>query len=263
MNLSPLQIKYYLSAAVFAMLVVFELVTRLDNRRKIRSGECEDMRRHNTKLVKYNAVPLPKWRIWTEGLLIIAAGVLMALTIKSMRDYYVYGAFYDSAWRDPDVEDHLIFDSMEGRHLEDFWKLDPENYDWTGNRVVLVKLGCEDCERVAGTINALADQGYTIVFSRSPLGQAYVEKYGINYVPSVIMGGLVVQLRSGDSIIAQPAASGEAPSKEEMQSLIDSLTEQLENGDWDPYGTKAAIEAAIEAGEISADGNPLDEDPEE
>lgn len=252
MTLSPLQVKYYLAIAVFAALLVFELVTRLDDRHKIRSGLAEDLRKSDRGAMKHNAVQYPKWRIWTEGLLIIAAGLCMVLAMWSMSEYDRYGAFYDASWRDPSVEDHFEFESAGNKVLEAAWKADPDAYDWAGTRVVLVKLGCEDCEHVAETIHQLEADGYVTVFSRSELGQAYAEKYGISYVPSAIVGNMVVQLRSGASIIPGDDGFDQDAGKtdgEIARDILDGLTggyDPASDPDYTKYGTKAAIEAAEE-----------------
>lgn len=260
-NMSPFQLKCAILISLAAALAVFELVTRLSDRQKIKSGEVEDMRKDDTLLVKHNAVQHSKARFWTEGILIIATGVALAFAMMAMIDYQDHGAFYDSSWRDPDVESHFYFSAKANQELEAQYLKDPENFDWSATRICLVKLGCEDCERVHEAISNLAGQGYATIFSTSDLGKAYVEKYNISYVPSVITNGMVIQLRSGDSQI--PVYDNDGIPEDhnygsEARDMVDDLiNSDLEFGDdeeeteeLDPnytkYGTKAAIEAAME-----------------
>ena len=254
-NMSPFQIKCAVLISLAAALAVFELVTRLSDRQKIKSGEVEDMRKDDTLLVKHNAVQHSKGRFWTEGLLIIATGIALAVAMVSMIDYQDHGAFYDNSWRDPTVESHFYFSSKGNQQLEAAWSKDPENFDWAAYRLCVVKLGCEDCERVHEAISNLAAEGYTIVFSKSDFGQAVVERYGINYVPSVIANGMVIQLRSGDSEI--PVYDNDGIPEDygsEARDIFDALIGSDFGGDasvdddpnYTKYGTKAAIEAAME-----------------
>lgn len=255
MSLSPLQVKYYIAAALFAALLVFELVTRLSDRYKIKTGQAEDLRKNDTKLVKHNAVQQTKSRVWAEGLLIIAAGISMIVAMTSMLEYQKYGAFYDSSWRSPDVENYFEFDAGPGRELEARWKADPDNFDWNNLKICLVKLGCDDCHRVAETIHGLEAEGYVSVFSRSELGQAVMDRYSVDYVPTVILNGMTVQLRSGDSALPGDNAPQDHGSvaKDIYGDIMEGGLGTDENGE-DPakdpnytkYGTKAAIEAAME-----------------
>lgn len=253
MTLSPMQVKLYLTLALIAALAVFELVTRLDDRRKIRSGEVEDQRKNDTLLVKHNAVPYPKWRIWSEGLLIIATGAAVAITMFSVIRYQEYGAFYDASWRSPEVEKHFLFSSKANQDLESQWLRDPENFPWNDQRICLVKLGCEDCERIESAIRQLESEGYALVFSTSALGREIVSRYDVTYVPSVILNGMVIQLRSGDSVIRQPDQKSDGQQAQEILDdlLSDGGSDDRPFGAADPddpnytrYGTKAAIEAA-------------------
>ena len=267
MALSPLQIKYYIAAALFAALVVFEAVTRMSDRHKIRTGQAEDLTKGDTKLVRHNLVQRSKGRVWAEGLLIIAAGVSMVAAMTSMLEYQKYGAFYDSSWRSPEVEDWFEFDASRGGDLEAVWRADPDGFDWNAQRVVLVKLGCEDCYRVAEAIHGLEADGYVVVFSRSDLGKAFVEKFGVTYVPTVVMNGMTVQLRSGSSMVPQDGGDHGEEAREIYDGLMKGGLGTDENGE-DPaakdpnytkYGTKAAIEAAMEeeaekAGEAGSAG---------
>ena len=257
-GMSPFQVKCALLISLAAALAVFELVTRLSDRQKLKSGEVEDLRKDDTLLVKHNAVQHSKARFWTEGLLIIATGIALAVAMMSMIDYQDHGAFYDNSWRDPDVENHFYFSSKDNQTLEAIWAKDPENFDWNAYKVCLVRLGCDDCERVAETISNLASNGYVTVFSRSDLGKAYVERYGITYVPSVILSGNIIQLRSGDSTLPQdndgiPEDYGQQ-TREIVNDLIKGGLGTDKDGNdpaaMDPnytkYGTKVAIEAAME-----------------
>lgn len=253
MTLSPMQIKLYLAIALIAALAVFELVTRLDDRRKIRSGAVRDQREKDTLFVRHNAVPYPKWRIWSEGLLIIAAGAMVAATMFSVIKYQEYGAFYDASWRSPEVEKHFLFSSKANQDLESQWLRDPENFPWNDQRICLVKLGCEDCERIEPAIRQLEAEGYDLVFSTSALGREIVSRYGVDYVPSVILNGMVIQLRSGDSVIPQGDRISDG---QQAQEILDDLLSgpdtdgrpfgaaDPDDPDYTKYGTKAAIEAA-------------------
>lgn len=259
MTLSPLQLKLYIALALMISLIAYEAVTRLDDRRKIKAGLAEDLRKDDTLLVKHNAVQQPKWRFWSEGLLIIATGIAIAVAMASLMDYQRHGAFYDASWRDPAVESHFEFDATANQDIEAAWRADPENFDWAAQRLCVVKLGCDDCERVAQTIHQLESDGYVTVFSRSDFGKAAVEKYGITYVPSVVMNGLVIQLRSGDSMVETEPPADRKTDGEIAQDILDGLMQDGglatdENGN-DPaaadpnytkYGTKAAIEYAEE-----------------
>lgn len=264
MTLSPLQIKLYAVLALIAALAVFEAVTRLDDRRRIRSGEVSDQRGKDTLLVKHNAVPYPKWRIWSEGLLIIATGAMVAVTMFSVMEYQKYGAFYDASWRSPEVEDHFLFDSSANQDLEARWLSDPDGFAWNDLRICLVKLGCEDCERVAQAIHELEADGYSVVFSTSEFGRAAVEKYGVTYVPSVILNGMVVQLRSGESMVEQdPAGKSDGQQAEDiLDGLMSGGLAADENGgdpaldpDYTKYGTKAAIKYAEEQARLESEEN--------
>lgn len=258
MTLSPLQIKLYATLALAAALIVFEFVTRMDDRQKIKSGEVKDQREHDTLLVKHNAVPYTKGRIWAEGLLIVATGIMVAVTAMSVIEYQKYGAFYDASWRSPDVEQHFLFDSKSNQDLEAQWLSDPENFPWAEARICFVKLGCEDCERVEQAIHDLEAEGYAVVFSTSEFGRAAVEKYGVTYVPSVVVNGFVVQLRPGagpDQNTDQDAGtkSDGAQTQEILDDLMSGGLATDENGedpaldpDYTKYGTKAAIEWAME-----------------
>lgn len=262
MTLSPLQLKLYITLALIAALAVFELVTRMDDRRKIASGQARDQREKDTLFVKHNAVPYPKWRIWSEGLLIVAAGAMVAVTMFSVMEYQKYGAFYDASWRSPEVEDHFLFESGANQDLEARWLSDPEDFDWNSTRLCFVKLGCEDCERVEQAIHDLEADGYAVVFSTSEFGKAAVEKYGITYVPSVVMNGLVVQLRSGGSMVQGPGAG--ASDGQQAQDILDGLMSgglatdgnggdpAASDPDYTKYGTKAAIEYAEEQARLES-----------
>ncbi len=210
--MSPLLLKLCAALSLFTMLAVFELVTRLSDRAKIKSGEAEDMRKDNTMLKRYNAVPHPRWRYWSEGLLVIGCGIAAVLAMSSVSKYQAYGAFYDDSWRMPDVEEHMLYKADGTEALQALYDADPENFDFSGYKICLVKLGCPDCERVSETINALDDSFY-VVFSTSPVGKAIVEQYGVTYVPSVLYSGTVLEMRTSDAVPQAPAggASGENP----------------------------------------------------
>lgn len=250
LNMSPLLIKACAAAALIAMFAVFEIVTRLSDRAKIKSGEAEDMRKNNTVLKKYNAVQLPRWRYWTEGLLIVACGAALIVLMASVQKYSKGGAFYDSSWRMAGVEKYMHFDAAGNQALQKIYDADPENFDFDAYRVCLVKLGCSDCDAAKDTINAL-DGTFYVLFTTSGVGKAFVDRYGITFVPSVIYNGTVIELRMGgsgtdpnfvpDEFRGDPDGHGSG----DVQGILDDLMDGAEESEPDPSdpGTAGGIEA--------------------
>lgn len=199
-QMSSMQLKGCAAAALFTMLLIFEVVTRLSDRHKIKTGQVKDLREGDTFLKKHNPVQQSRARIWCEGLLIIAAGLACVLWFSAMRDYQRHGAFYDQSWRVPGVEGHFHFTTADTDRLQAEYDADPEGFDFTYRNAILVKLGCEDCEAVMDSLEALyATGGYDVIFSNSEIGKAYVDAYGVTFVPSVIYSGTVIELRGGSS----------------------------------------------------------------
>lgn len=229
--MSPLLLKICAAAALFAMLAVFELVTRLSDRAKIKSGEARDMRQDNTLLKRYNAVPLPRWRYWSEGILIIACGAAAVLAMSGVQKYQEYGAFYDDSWRMADVEDHMFYSAAGTEALQALYDADPEHFDFGQYKICLVKLGCPDCERVRETIDAL-DGSFYVVFSTSPVGKAVVERYGVTYVPSVVYSGMVLEMRTdGQSVPDDGSGQPSGPSGSGgVGGMVDDLIDGAQDG---------------------------------
>lgn len=219
-QISPLLMKTCASAALFLSLVVFETATRISDRAKIRSGQAEDMRKNNTLMKRYNAVQLPRWRWWSEALLIIATGAMMLATMISVNKYQTYGAFYDESWRMPDVEEHMLFRSDGTEALQDLYDADPAGFSFDDYKVCLVRLGCEDCEAVKETILAL-DDSFHVVFSKSDIGRRFAEHYEVDYVPSVIYHGTVLEMRTN---MDMPDEDTGAPDTSDVPGMIDDLT---------------------------------------
>lgn len=246
-NMSPMQLKGCIAAALFAMLIVFESVSRVSDIRKIRSGQSEDLRKDDTLLKKHNMVQHSRFRIWSEGLLIIAAGLSIIIWVAAMQDYQAYGAFYDSAWRMPDVEDHFMFRSDDTERLQKEYDADPKGFDFEARNAILVKLGCEDCENAEEALKALYETGgYDVIFSNSDIGKAYVEHFGITFVPSVTYSGSVIELRTGSS----QYDDGEPVGDSEVDGILDGagkLEDWMQDADPDHPGTKTGENARWEA----------------
>lgn len=115
--------------------------------------------------------------------------------------YRSHGAFYDSSWRKPSVESHFLFDTSDTDALRDIYASDPENFNTRLYDVIVIRLGCEDCESQAGRIRAAKEEigerkgrpAY-IIFSRSEIGRLYVSEYNITDVPVAIIGGVKIPL---------------------------------------------------------------------
>lgn len=250
-QISPLLIKACASAALFVSLVVFEVVTRISDHAKIRSGQAEDMRKNNTLMKRYNAVQLPRWRWWSEALLIIATGVMMLATMVSVNKYQAYGAFYDGSWRMPDVEEHMLFRSDGTEALQAIYDADPAGFDFDAYKVCLVRLGCEDCANVKETILALDDSFY-VVFSRSDIGKRYAERYDVDYVPSVVYHGAVLEMRTNGNTDGEMP---DAPDTEDVPGMIDDLTGLSGDHELQPGNPGTAAGIGIVDDEAKAGGD--------
>ena len=132
----------------------------------------------------------------------IAAGLLLLVSLgmlaANIARYSRYGAFYDDSWRDPEIESHFIFDTDDSKALEAIRSSDPDAFDPDLYDVILIRLGCADCEAASGDISALKaaieaarPEPVYIVFSRSPIGKYYVDHYSIKEVPCIVMNGAV------------------------------------------------------------------------
>lgn len=237
LNMSPMQLKGCAAAALFVMLLVFELASRAHDRALVKSGQAEDLRKGDTALKKHNMVQRSKARVWSEGLLIIATGAAILLWVAAMVDYQDHGAFYDEAWRMPGVEDHFHFTTDDTERLQALYDADPEGFDFTAGDAIVVKLGCQDCEDVYDTLDALyATGGYSVIFSNSDVGRAYVEHFGITYVPSVVYAGNVVELRTGNAQYGDGEPVDGFDAGEASDRLKEWLESQPEGGG---AGTKA------------------------
>lgn len=243
-RMSPLQFRICAAAGLMAALVIYELASWLADRRRIASGEVPEPpeRKDGEKspFVKYNKVPRTKGRILTEGLLIIATGAMIVASVAAMARYDRYGAFYDASWRVPEAEDHFLFRSDGTKRLQEDYDAAGGELDFSAYKICLVKFGCADCEKVAETIRSLEDDPtWTVVFSNSPVGEAVVEEYGVNFVPSIVFDGQVVELRWSD------AAPDDDPG---VGDMVDGIMEGMGDEDAGPSGpgTVAGIHAAEE-----------------
>ena len=131
---------------------------------------------------------------------LIAAGGVAA---SECARYARYGAFYDDAWRDPDVASHFLFESGDTEALQAIYRSDPAAFRPELYDVILVRLGCEDCEKAHARILAAkaeieAKKGRPayVVFSRSEIGKLYVQEYAIEGVPVAIVGDVAIPLYS-------------------------------------------------------------------
>lgn len=139
-------------------------------------------------------------RIFTgicASLLVMAGCVTYSIAMR----YKAYGAFFDDSWRDPEVERHFMFDTKDTEELQAIFDSDPENFRFDLYDVILVRLGCEDCEknesRILGAkaeIKEKKGRKAYIVFSRSDIGKRYAAMYGVDNVPSVIVDSVVIAL---------------------------------------------------------------------
>ncbi len=130
-------------------------------------------------------------RIIFENLIMIALGGLLIAFACVMHWYEKYGAFYGDYYKYPGVEEHLIFDAKDNDYLEKVYEKDPEGFTLGHYNIVLVKMGCEDCERMKEEIKDLQNSGYLLVFTDSKVGRLCREQYHIANVPCVIEEGAV------------------------------------------------------------------------
>lgn len=256
-NMSPMQLKMCAAAALFAMLVVFEAVSRARDAALVKSGQAEDLRKGDTVLKKHNMVAHSKPRIWCEGLLIIAAGIAIVVWVAAMLQYRSYGAFYDDAWRMPEVESHFHFRADDTERLQAEYDKDPENFDFSARSAIVVKLGCQDCEDAYEALDALYATGeYDLVFSNSDVGKKYVEHFDITYVPSVTYGGHVIELRTGEAQYDDGEPVGDGASAGDIKDAADRLKDwmngyPMEEGD---VGTKTGNNGHWEQQQQEKDG---------
>ncbi len=220
MRMSTLQwLQCGLVAAVIA-LVLFAILSRIGRKK-------ED--------------PTPLWVTRTTFVLVAVLAVLV-LAWAGVRNWYQeYGAFYDEAWREPGVEKYFNIKSDDTEALQAIYDADPEGFEYDNYRVVLVRLGCEDCEKVMPTIEALdALPEYYIVFSRSDIGKTFIEHYGLDFIPTVMYSGTAIELRTS---VQQNEDDFDM---DEFNSLVDELASAMQN-DPDNPGTVAGIQAAEDA----------------
>lgn len=137
-----------------------------------------------------------------SSLLVIAGCVAYGV----YSEYRRYGAFYDDSWKEPDVAEHFLFENTDTERLQAIYDSDPENFRPELYDVILVRLGCSDCEEQHGRILAAkaeieAKKGTPayIVFNRSDIGRIYMDRYGIEGVPSVIVNNAVIPLYPEDT----------------------------------------------------------------
>lgn len=136
-----------------------------------------------------------------SGICLAALAVCLAGTGITACRYGSYGAFYDDSWKEPDVESHFLFRSDDTEALQAIYDSDPDGFRPALYDVLIVRLGCEDCEAQAGRVLAAKDEiaerkgrpAY-IIFSRSEIGRLYVDEYGVSEVPVAIVGGALIRL---------------------------------------------------------------------
>ena len=115
--------------------------------------------------------------------------------------YNNHGAFYDDAWRDAKVDEHFIWDTKDTEFLQSVYDSDPEAFRPELYNVILVRLGCKDCENIKDILLSAKDEGEIyIIFSRSEIGKVYVEYYNITHVPCAILDNVYVPLYDEDDI---------------------------------------------------------------
>lgn len=226
-NMSPLQWYIGITTALFVTLVVYEIGIRWYDRYRIKNGIEEDRSKDNTFNVKYHKIPRSNFRILFEGILIIITGVMMLLSYFKMTEYQKYGAFYDTSWRAKEVEDHFIFTTEDTEFLQDIYNADPENFDYAKYAICLVRIGCADCEKVQDVIKELDNENLYIIHSRSDIGKRYVERYGVQYVPSVIVDDTVIPLYSSESYQPQNTTSDTGTDNivNDVEDMADDLIE--------------------------------------
>ncbi len=135
--------------------------------------------------------------------LFIASGIALYMTINK---YSAYGAFYDDSWKDPNVDSRFLFDTNDTKTLQALYDSDPDAFNPELYPVILVRLGCEDCEVAYDRIMAAKTEIETkrpitayIVFSRSDIGKIYVNKYNVTNVPVVIIDNACITLYNNNN----------------------------------------------------------------
>ncbi len=197
--------------------------------------------------------PVPKWVPRTSLALLALVAVLVAAWCGVRSWYQKYGAFYDEAWREPGVEKYFSVTTEDTEALQAIYDSNPEGFEFDRYRVVLFRMGCEDCQKVLPTIQAFDQMPeYYVVFSRSPIGQAFIEHYDINYVPTVMYSGTEIQLRSSVS------DDDESFDQEEFEDLLDELTDGMQSDPNNP-GTVAGIQAQEDAKNNGSGGTDTSE----
>lgn len=198
-NMSPLLLFMGIFLALTTTTIIFHVGMSLSDRYKIKHGLAEDMSKHNTFLVKYHKIPRTTFRIITGNLLLMATGVMLILTINKMIDYDDHGAFYDDSWRRKDVEEHFVFTVEDDDKLTELYESNPDEFNFECWKIVMVRFGCPDCEKQFDKIKEYQDAGYMVIFSRSKIGQKFMEYYNIDYVPSVITDGQLSYLSTNST----------------------------------------------------------------
>lgn len=174
-NMSPLLLYMGILLALITTTIIFHIGMALSDRYKLKHGLVEDMSKNNTFLVKYHKVPRSTFRIIAGNLLLIITGIMLILTVNKMMKYDEYGAFFDDSWRRKDVEEHFVFTVEDDDKLLELYESNPENFNFECWKVVMVRFGCPDCENLVDTIKKYQDNDYMIIFSRSDIGQKFME----------------------------------------------------------------------------------------
>ena len=150
----------------------------------------------NNKMVRYYKRQRSYGRIIFQNVAFICLAVVLIIMTKRMMTYQSYGAFYDDSWKQPDVEEHFMFDSSDSEDLLDIYNKDPDNFEFDKYNIVMIRFGCPDCEQNKELIKKYdTNKDYYVIFSRSEIGKKYVEHYKINYVPCMIISGNVEHLK--------------------------------------------------------------------
>ena len=220
-DMSPLLLFMGIFFAVTTSTIVFHIGMALSDRYKLKHGLVEDMSKHNTAMVKYYKIPRTKFRIITGNLLLIISGIMLILTINKLMTYGEYGAFLDDSWRKKDVEEHFVFTVYDDDKLTELYNSNPDDFNFECWKIVMVRFGCPDCEKLSETIKQYQDDGYMVIFSRSEIGKKFMEYYEIDYVPTVITDNKISYLRVNGSDEIED-------SKTDVDTIID-LKDQLTN----------------------------------
>ena len=140
------------------------------------------------------------------SLIFLAIAIIVVISVVYY--YNKHGAFYDDAWRDPDVDNHFIWTTDDTEFLQSIYDTDPDNFKPELYDVILVRLGCDDCEKIQDIIlSAENNDDLYIIFSRSTIGQIYVNKYDIKYVPCTVIDGIYVPLYDEENMTDQTSTS--------------------------------------------------------